>query len=332
LNDSKAGKKGAVLKILVTGGAGFIGSHVADAYITQGYDVVILDNLSTGRKEFVNPKARFYQTDISDRAAVREIFAGEQFDLVNHHAAQVDVRVSVRDPLFDMRVNIVGSLNLLEACREFSVRKFIFVSSGGVIYGEPEKLPVAEDAPKKPISPYGVAKLTSEFYLFIYKQTHGLEYIALRYANVYGPRQTPKSEANVMSTFSRQFLQDEPVTIFGDGQQTRDFVFVRDIVRANLLVTERITSINHNQIRSIDDLAFNVGTGRETSVNALFAKFSHAFKRACDARYVPARAGELQRNALDISKAHRVLGFEPRTPLDEGVHETVQWVKSATYL
>ncbi len=320
------------MKILVTGGAGFIGSHVADAYIAQGHDVTVLDNLSTGRREFVNPKARFYQVDLSDGAAVREVFASEQFDLVNHHAAQVDVRVSVRDPQVDARVNIVGLLNLLEACREFSVKKLIFISSGGVIYGEPERLPVPEDAPKKPISPYGVAKLTSEFYLFSYKQTHGLEYIALRYANVYGPRQTPKSEANVISTFSRQFLQDEPVTIFGDGSQTRDFVFVRDVVTANLLATEQIHEINRAPARSIDDLAFNVGTGRATSVNELRKRFSQVLGRERDARYAPPRPGELQRNALDISKAQRLLRFEPKASLDEGLRETVHWVKSAAYL
>lgn len=320
------------MKILVTGGAGFIGSHVADAYIAQGHDVTVLDNLSTGRREFVNPKARFYQVDVSDGAAVREIFASEQFDLVNHHAAQVDVRVSVRDPQFDARVNILGLLNLLEACREFSVNKLIFISSGGVIYGEPERLPVPEDAPKKPISPYGVAKLTSEFYLFSYKQTHGLEYIALRYANVYGPRQTPKSEANVISTFSRQFLQDEPVTIFGDGSQTRDFVFVRDVVRANLLATEQLHQINRAPARSIDDLAFNVGTGRATSVNELRKRLSQVLGRERDAHYAPPRSGELQRNALDISKAQRFLRFEPKASLDEGLRETVHWVKSAAHL
>lgn len=316
------------MKILVTGGAGFIGSHVADAYIAQGHNVVIIDNLSTGHREFVNPQAHFYQGDISDHETVREIFAREKFDLVNHHAAQVDVRVSVRDPLFDVRVNILGLLTLLEACREFSVKKFIFISSGGVIYGEPEELPIPEDSPKKPISPYGVAKLASEFYLFSAKQTWGLEYIALRYANVYGPRQTPKSEANVVSTFSRQILQNEPVTIFGDGSQTRDFVFVRDVVQANLLATERLAMVNQPRALSIDDLAFNVGTGQEVSVNTLFQKISHAFTREHAAHYAPARPGELYRNALDISKARRLLRFEPKISLEEGLRQTIEWVKS----
>lgn len=318
------------MKILVTGGAGFIGSHVVDAYIAQGHTVTVIDNLSTGYREFLNPKARFYQTDIADRSAVREIFARERFDLVNHHAAQVDVRVSVADPLLDARSNIIGLLTLLEACREFSVRKFIFISSGGVIYGEPEELPVPEDAPKKPISPYGVAKLASEFYLFSAKNTWGLEYIALRYANVYGPRQTPKSEATVISTFARALARKESVTIFGDGQQTRDFVFVSDVVTANLLATERLEELNCAPARSIDDLAFNVGTGKETSVNELLEKFAQTLQSECHARYAPPRPGELRRNALDISRAQRLLGFAPKIPLEEGLRETMAWVRTAT--
>lgn len=318
------------MNILVTGGAGFIGSHVVDAYITQGHSVVVVDNLSAGYREFLNPRARFYCVDIADRDAVRGIFARERFDLVNHHAAQVDVRVSVADPLRDARTNITGLLTLLEACREFSVKKFIFISSGGVIYGEPEEIPVPESAPKKPISPYGVAKLASEFYLFSAHQTWGLEYITLRYANVYGPRQTPKSEATVISTFARALARNEPVTIFGDGQQTRDFVFVRDVVSANLLATERISSMNHAlRVSSIDDLAFNVGTGCETSVNQLLQRFAQTLKRECDARYAPERPGELRRNALDISKAQQLLGFAPKTSLEDGLRETIAWVRSA---
>ncbi len=318
------------MKILVTGGAGFIGSHVVDAYIAQGHTVTVIDNLSTGYREFLNPKARFYQTDIADRSAVREIFARERFDLVNHHAAQVDVRVSVADPLLDAHSNITGLLTLLEACREFSVKQFIFISSGGVIYGEPEELPVPEDAPKKPISPYGVAKLASEFYLFSAKNTWGLEYIALRYANVYGPRQTPKSEATVISTFARALARNESVTIFGDGQQTRDFVFVSDVVTANLLATGRLEELNCAPARSIDDLAFNVGTGKETSVNELLEKFAQTLQSQCNARYAPPRPGELRRNALDISRAQRFLGFAPKISLEEGLRATMAWVRTAT--
>ncbi len=317
------------MNILVTGGAGFIGSHVVDAYIAQGHHVTVIDDLSTGYREFLNPGARFYQIDIADREAVRAVFARERFDLVNHHAAQVDVRVSVADPLRDARTNITGLLTLLEACREFSVRKFIFISSGGVIYGEPERVPIPEEAPKKPVSPYGVAKLASEFYLFSARQTWGLEYIALRYANVYGPRQTPKSEATVISTFARALARGEPVTIFGDGEQTRDFVFVRDVVSANLLATERLSAINREmRISSLDDLAFNIGTGCETSVNQLLKRFAQTLQRECEARYAPARPGELSRNALDISKAQRVLGFAPKVSLADGLRETMEWVGS----
>jgi len=318
------------MKILVTGGAGFIGSHVVDAYIAQGHAVTVIDNLSTGYREFLNPKARFYQIDIADRAAVREIFARERFDLVNHHAAQVDVRISVADPLKDAHTNILGLLTALEACREFSVKKFIFISSGGVIYGEPQQLPVPEDAPKKPISPYGVAKLASEYYLFSAKQTWGLEYIVLRYANVYGPRQTPKSEATVVSTFARALARSESVTIFGDGQQTRDFIFVSDVVAANLLATERLEELNRASAYSIDDLAFNVGTGQETSVNELLERFEHALNKKCEARYAPPRPGELQRNALDITKAQKLLGFVPKVALEEGLRVTMAWVRTAT--
>lgn len=316
------------MKILVTGGAGFIGSHVVDAYLAQGHEVVVVDNLLTGRREFINPKARFYETDITDFDVLREIFAREKFDLVNHHAAQIDVRLSVRDPLLDARVNVMGLLNVLEACREFAVQKIIFISSGGVIYGEPEKLPVPEEAPKNPVSPYGVAKLTSEFYLFSYKKAHDFEYVSLRYANVYGPRQTPKSEANVISTFTSQLAQGEAVTIFGDGFQTRDFIFVQDVVRANLLATEKISEINRLPARSIDDLAFNIGTGCETSVNKLFEKLLHTMNARGNPHYAPPRAGELQRNALEIAKAQRSLGFEPTIPLDEGLCETACWVRS----
>lgn len=318
------------MNILVTGGAGFIGSHVVDASIAQGHDVAVIDNLSTGYREFLNPRARFYHIDIADREAVRSVFARERFDLVNHHAAQVDVRVSVADPLRDARTNIIGLLTLLEACRDFSVKKFIFISSGGVIYGEPEELPVLESAPKKPISPYGVAKLASEFYLFSAKQTWGLEYITLRYANVYGPRQTPKSEATVISTFARALSRGEPVTIFGDGEQTRDFVFVQDVVSANLLATEQISALNRAlRVSSIDDLAFNVGTGYETSVNQLLRRFAQTLKRECDVRYAPERPGELRRNALDISKAKQLLGFEPKVSLADGLRKTMEWVRSA---
>lgn len=314
------------MRILVTGGAGFIGSHVADAYIAQGHDVVIVDNLSTGKRGHINPQARFYQLDITDWEALQSVFAREQIELVNHHAAQIDVRLSVSDPRFDARVNLLGLLNLLECCRAWGVPRVLFSSSGGVLYGQTEQIPSSEEHPKHPISPYGVAKFASELYLFSYKLAHGLEYIALRYANVYGPRQPAKGDGNVVSTFARLLVRNEPVTIFDDGEQTRDFVFVGDVVQANLLATAKISEINRGAAHSIDDLAFNIGTSRETSINQLFAALKTQYRG--EARYAPARAGELRRNALDIAKARRALGFTPKISLDEGLRQTVRWVQT----
>ncbi len=317
------------MKILVTGGAGFVGSHVVDGYIAQGHSVVVIDNLSTGRRENVNPQARFYQTDITDFAALHKIFAvEEQIDLLNHHAAQIDVRLSVSDPRFDASVNLLGLLNLLECCKEFSVRKIIFASSGGVLYGEAEQIPSLEESPKQPVSPYGIAKLASELYLFSYKQTHNLEYVALRYANVYGPRQPAKGDGNVVSTFARLLAKGQPVTIFSDGEQTRDFIFVGDVVRANLLATTKLSELQRQPVRSFDDLAFNIGTGRETSINQLFAKLKARTSGRGDAHYAAPRAGELRRNALNIAKAQRVLTFAPAISLDEGLRQTVNWVQN----
>lgn len=316
------------MRILVTGGAGFVGSHVVDAYIARGHHVIVVDNLSTGKRENVHPQASFYQIDITDFEKLRGVFAQEKIELVNHHAAQIDPRLSVEDPRFDARVNLLGLLNLLECCKEFSVHKIIFASSGGVLYGDTEKIPTPEESPKQPISPYGVAKLASEHYLFSAKHTHQIEYIALRYANVYGPRQPAKGDGNVVSTFARLLAQGQPVTIFGDGEQTRDFVFVGDVAQANLLATEKLSELNRRPVRSLDDLAFNIGTGREMSVNQLFARLKAQLDSKGDARYTPPRAGEVRRNALEISKAQRLLGFAPRVSLAEGLAQTVRWVQS----
>jgi UDP-glucose 4-epimerase len=315
------------MEILVTGGAGFVGSHVVDAYIAQGHRVLVVDDLSTGKRENVNPKANFYQIDITDFEELRRVFSQEKIDLINHHAAQIDPRLSVDDPRLDARINLIGLLNLLECCKEFSVHKIIFASSGGVLYGDAEKIPSSEESPKQPISPYGVAKLAGELYLFSAKHTHNLEYIALRYANVYGPRQPAKGDGNVVSTFARLLAKGQPVMIFGDGEQTRDFVFVGDVAQANLLATEKISELNGRPLRSLDDLAFNIGTGRETSVNQLFVKLRAQLKQQSEARYVTPRAGEVRRNALEITKAQRLLGFAPRVALDEGLYQTVRWVQ-----
>jgi UDP-glucose 4-epimerase len=319
--------KGEGVEILVTGGAGFIGSHVAEAYLSEGHEVFVIDDLSTGRREFVPAGAKWVHLDITDRARLEELFRRERFALVNHHAAQVDVRHSVADPQRDAQVNILGTVNLLEACRKFSVSQFLFISSGGVLYGEPARLPATEDFTKMPLSPYGVSKLAAEFYLYSYRVNFGLQYITLRYANVYGPRQTPKSEANVISTFARQMLAGQTVTIFGEGEQTRDYIFISDVVRANLLATQRLIELNAREPQELDDLAFNIGTGQETTVNEIFAQLQPLTGFSGQAQYAPPRTGEIRRNALNGEKAARLLGFRPQVGVAEGLRETVAWLK-----
>ncbi|NNF28276.1 MAG: NAD-dependent epimerase/dehydratase family protein, partial [Gemmatimonadetes bacterium] len=224
-------------KVLVTGGAGFIASHVAEAYLARGDRVFIVDDLSSGRMENVPEAAEFVEMDVAD-PALGDLIRQEKFDLINHHAAQIDVRVSVADPAKDARINVMGLINLVEAAREAGTRRVVFVSSGGVVYGEPEEVPTPEGAPKLPLSPYGVSKLTGEYYLHYYKVIQGLEYVALRYSNVYGPRQDPHGEAGVVAIFSTKLLDGEPLAIYGDGEQTRDYVFVRDVVSANMKVSD----------------------------------------------------------------------------------------------
>ena len=250
------------LKILVTGGAGFIGSHVVDALLEAGHEVVIVDDLSTGRASNINPRARFYRMDIRD-PHLSEVFEQERFDIVNHHAAQMDVRKSVADPLFDADVNIRGSLNLLECARKSGVRKIVYISTGGAVYGEPEYLPCDEAHPVNPICPYGASKHTVEHYLYMYRVLYGLAYAVLRYPNVYGPRQDPNGEAGVVAIFIGQMLAGKQPTIFGSGEQERDFVYVGDCARANLLAME-------DHVQGI----FNIGSGRGTTINQIYALLS----------------------------------------------------------
>ena len=253
------------MKILVTGGAGFIGSNVSDAFVGEGHDVVVVDDLSGGKREQVPEAARFYQADVQDADALRQIFASEAPEILVHHAAQMDVRRSVADPSFDARVNVVGLLNLLEAGREKGLRRVLFASSGGAGYGEQDEFPAPETHKIAPVSPYGVSKMASELYLSCYRAMYGLEYAAMRYANVYGPRQDPHGEAGVVAIFTQRVLAGEPSTINGDGKQTRDYVFVGDIVRANvkLAVSDWSGSLN-------------LGTGIETDVNQLYAGICEA--------------------------------------------------------
>ena len=311
------------MRVLVTGGAGFIGSHVAEAYLQSGHEVRIVDSLVHGRRENLPRGAEFFELDIRDPQTARLILDWKP-DVINHHAAQMDVRVSVSDPRFDASVNIDGLLNLLEAAREAEVGRFIFVSSGGVVYGEPEQRPTPESAPKLPESPYGVSKLTGEHYLYYYHRVHGLEYAAVRYSNVYGPRQDPHGEAGVIAIFSTRLLREEALRIFGDGEQTRDYVYVGDVVAANLLLTEA----TFPRARSLDDRGFNVGTGIETSVNELGRTLADVAGSKVPFEYSPARPGELRHSSLDTTRLQG-LGWQPRQRLAEGLRITYEWIRAA---
>ncbi len=298
---------------MITGGAGFIGSTLADAYLAAGHEVVIVDNLYTGKRENLPAKARFHELDIRDPKIATAV-QDEKPDVISHHAAQMDVRLSVAKPGFDAEVNLLGTLQLLEAAVKAGVRKVIFASSGGAVYGDREKLPAAEGDPTTPISPYGVSKRSGELYLDYYHAVHGLPYIALRYANVYGPRQDPHGEAGVVAIFSQKLLGGEAPTVNGDGKQTRDYVFVGDLVRANLKATDS------------DHVGpLNIGTGRETDVNTLAAELIELCGRKIEAKNGPAKAGEQRRSVIDCSRAARVLGWKAEVPLAEGLRQTFEW-------
>ena len=301
------------MKILVTGGAGFIGSNIADAYVASGHKVVIIDNLSSGKRSNINPKARFYQLDVnSDK--IDAVFSKEKFDVVNHHAAQIDVRKSVEDPGFDAKVNILGALNILENARKNAVKKVIFASSGGTIYGECGSKAPDEKAKGDPISPYGIAKYSVEFYLKYYRAVHGLSYTILRYANVYGPRQDPYGEAGVIAIFSGKMLNGKGVIVFGEGKQMRDYVYVGDVVRANVMA-----------LKKGDNEIINIGTGKTTSVNQLVSEMSQITGLKEKPVHKPARAGELFKSFLNVGKAGRVLSWKPEVPLYAGLKKTIEY-------
>ncbi len=304
------------MNILVTGGAGFIASHIVDAYIALGHHVSVIDNLSTGRKENLNGQARFYEIDIRDAPGVRRVFAEGSFDVVNHHAAQIDVRRSVADPVNDASVNLLGALTLLESAVASGVRRVVFASSGGAIYGEQDFFPADESHPTRPISPYGVAKLATEQYLYYYRAVHGLGSVCLRYANVFGPRQNPEGEAGVVAIFASKMLNNEQPVINGDGTQTRDYVYVADIVRANVLAL----AFDGSGI-------FNVGTGIETDVNRLFASLRSATGVPCPERHAEAKRGEQLRSVLDNTRIRKELGWAPSVSLDEGIATTVEFFR-----
>ena len=308
-------------KVLVTGGAGFIGSHVADAYLAAGDKVWIVDDLSTGKRENLPAGAEFVQAGIESPAIDRLFEKVGGFDIVNLHAAQIDVRKSVEDPRYDARINVDGLLNVLECCRRHDVKRVLFVSSGGVVYGEPEQRPTPETAPKLPLSPYGVTKLSAEQYLFYYHKVHGMEYAALRYANIFGPRQDPHGEAGVVAIFCSRILRNQPLTIFGDGEQTRDYTFVEDVVRANLLVSDAPLG----PAVTLDDRAFNVGTSVSTSVNELADALIKAAGNDVPINHAAERAGELRHSSLSPARL-RALGWEPRVSLHDGLTSTYKFI------
>ena len=305
-------------KILVTGGAGFIGSHVVDLFLAKGYEVVVLDDLSTGRISNLNPEAKFYQMDIRS-PKVRDVFAAEKPDYVSHHAAQMDVRRSVAEPLFDADVNILGSINLIECAREFNVKHFIYISSGGAAYGEPERLPCDEEHPVNPICQYGASKHTVEHYLYMYYVNYGLNYTVLRYPNVFGPRQNPEGEAGVVAIFAGRMLAGEPVIVNGDGEQTRDFVYVGDCAYANYLAV----SVDHQPG------IYNLGWNRPTSINEIFFALANATGYAYPIQHGPAKLGETRHIYLDARKVARELGWTPTVTLEQGLENTVAYVKDS---
>lgn len=304
------------MRVLVTGGAGFIGSHIVDAFVARGDDVTVFDNLSTGRREFVNPQARFVEGDLTDAAAVERCVRDARPELVSHHAAQIDVRHSVQDPVHDAHTNVIGGLNLLMACTRHGVRKVVYASTGGAIYGEAITLPAPEEHPLQPESPYGLSKLTFERYLDLFRRLHGIATTTLRYPNVYGPRQNPHGEAGVNAIFIGLMLEGKRPKIFGDGSQMRDYLFVHDVVEAGMLA-----------IDAADGETMNLGTGVGTSVLDIVNEVNAILGTTLEPIFEAERPGEIQRITLDASRAKRVMGWAPRTTFSDGLRRTVAWFR-----
>jgi UDP-glucose 4-epimerase len=302
-------------KILVTGGAGFIASHLVDKLLENGYEVVVVDNLSTGSKKNLNKKAKLYKLDIQDKK-LDKVFGKEKPEAVFHYAAQISVRESVKDPIADAKTNVLGSLNILENCKKYGVKKIIFSSSGGSIYGDTDIFPTNEECKESPLSPYAIAKLSIEKYLYYYYKFFNLDYVSLRFANIYGPRQNSKGEAGVIAIFSEKILSGIQPTINGSGLQTRDFVFVGDIVKASILALEK------NEVG-----VFNLGTAQETNIKTIFKKINNILGNKFQESYGPSASGESERSCLDFSKVKKYLGWVPNYDLDKGLIETVNWFK-----
>ncbi|MGR3292669.1 MAG: NAD-dependent epimerase/dehydratase family protein [Candidatus Scalindua sp.] len=307
------------MKILVTGGAGFIASNLVDNLISQEHDVVVIDNLTTGKEENINSKATFYKEDIGNTESLEKIFAEEKPDIVNHHAAQVDLRRSVRDPLYDAQVNIMGSLNLINVSSSYNVKKFIYASTGGAVYGEPKYLPVDEKHTIDPQSQYGVSKHTVEHYLFVFKQTHNLPYTVLRYPNVYGPRQDPHGEAGVVAIFTEQMLDGKQPTIFGDGAKTRDYVYVGDLVNANMMAMFNPAEL--------DGGCYNLGWGKEIKDIEVFEAVRDALGLSVEPIFDEKRPGEIDRICLNNTKAKKELNWSPKVEFQEGIKLTTEFYK-----
>ncbi len=303
------------MKVILTGGAGFIGSHVAEFYIKEGHQVLIIDDLSTGKEENIPQDSRFEKISILEYKKMEKIFEKFKPDIVNHHAAQSSVSVSTKNPLYDADVNIKGTIILLELSARYGCKGFIFAGSGGTAYGEPEVLPVKESCQGVPKSPYGVSKKSAEMYGMYYSEK--IPFVSLRYGNVYGPRQDPFGEAGVIAIFSRRMLNNEEVFIYGDGTQTRDFIFIGDVVKANKKATEYVLKGNSG--------IFNIATGKETSVNEIFKKLKEITNYKKDPIYKPRREGEVYRISLDIEEAKEKLGFYPEVQIEEGLKKTVKY-------
>lgn len=305
------------MRILVTGGAGFIGSHVVEAYLAAGHEVAVVDNLSTGRRSNVPREAKLFEYDIHSRET-EGLFEQFRPEVVNHHAAQASVKVSTSDPVHDLEVNGGGTAKIAALCVRNGVGKLIYASTGGALYGDPEFVPVPETHPIRPLSPYGQSKRVGELYVDLYARTEGLEYTILRYANAYGPRQDPHGEAGVVAIFTGLMLEGQRCTIDGDGEQAKDYVYVGDIARANMLA-----------LGAGSGLAINIGTGKGTSVNAIFAALQAATGDATPPHHGPPRPGDVRNIWLDSTLAGEVLGWRHEVELDEGIRRTVESVRSA---
>lgn len=305
------------MRIIVTGGAGFIGSNIVNRFIDLGHEVAIIDNISTGRRCNIDPRADFFEADLRDREGLQRVFDAFKPQIVDHHAAQIDVRKAVDDPVYDATVNVLGGINIIQAAMAVGVEKFIYASTGGAVYGNPETIPCTEEHRIRPISPYGLTKHTVEHYLELYGIIEGLKYTVLRYANVFGPRQDPKGEAGVNAIFTGLMLEGKTPTIFGKGDKTRDYVYVGDVVEANVLALEK----GEGEI-------INIGTGIQTSDQEVFDAIAAATGFEGKPLYAEERKGEVRHIAIDNSKARRVLGWEPKVSFREGARLTVEHNRS----